>query len=98
MVVETTACVACSLPMAGSPGCAHMFLLFEVDGHEVERERVRFDHEGRVCHDCGAYHGHYHHAECDAEQCPQCDGQLIACECALLGSRAPEIVPSGEER
>ena len=24
------------------------------------------------CHDCGAKLGHYHHANCDVEQCPVC--------------------------
>lgn len=33
------------------------------------------------CHDCGAKIGHYHHSNCDVEQCPICGGQLIDCEC-----------------
>ena len=33
------------------------------------------------CHDCGAKLGHYHHANCDVEQCPVRGGQLIGCNC-----------------
>ena len=35
------------------------------------------------CHDCGAKLGHYHHANCDVEQCPVCGGQLIGCNCEI---------------
>ena len=33
------------------------------------------------CHDCGTPKGGFHHPPCDAEECPRCHGQLIACGC-----------------
>jgi len=34
-----------------------------------------------VCHDCEAKPGEYHDMGCDVERCPDCGGQLIACQC-----------------
>jgi hypothetical protein len=31
------------------------------------------------CGDCGATPGHFHHPNCDVEQCPRCGGQLLTC-------------------
>ena len=33
------------------------------------------------CHDCGVKEGEIHQEGCDMERCPNCDGQLIGCEC-----------------
>jgi hypothetical protein len=35
----------------------------------------------RHCHDCGIVFGNVHHANCDVERCPKCDGQFIGCPC-----------------
>ena len=37
---------------------------------------------GDVCHDCNVARGSFHHAGCDAEDCPRCGGQLLDCDCA----------------
>lgn len=37
------------------------------------------------CHDCGAPIGTYHHAGCDTEECPNCHGQALGCQCYLVG-------------
>jgi len=33
------------------------------------------------CPDCNVVPGGRHHCNCDQEQCPQCGGQLISCDC-----------------
>lgn len=33
------------------------------------------------CPDCNIVPGGRHHANCDQEQCPRCEGQLISCDC-----------------
>jgi uncharacterized protein YcnI len=39
-------------------------------------------HAGRApCHDCAVVKGQLHVPGCDVEQCPQCDGQAISCDC-----------------
>jgi hypothetical protein len=37
------------------------------------------------CPDCGVEIGGYHHPECDQEQCPRCNCQLIGCDCDIDG-------------
>ncbi len=37
--------------------------------------------EGEQCHDCFVARGAFHHYGCDSEECPNCGGQLLACDC-----------------
>jgi hypothetical protein len=70
-------CDYCSQEMCEAPTCDRRF-----------RKQVRFGDEshggcatedGR-CHDCGCEVGGFHHAGCDAEECPQCHGQRLTCD------------------
>lgn len=42
--------------------------------------------KGLRCHDCGIRPGGIHHQGCDMEQCPNCNGQLISCDCDIEDS------------
>lgn len=35
----------------------------------------------RICGGCGTKPGQYHEMGCDVERCPDCGGQMIACQC-----------------
>ena len=35
------------------------------------------------CRDCKVFKGEFHVSGCDGEECPNCHGQLITCECAF---------------
>ena len=50
--------------------------------------RIRYGEESedwgadqRACHDCAVVKGQLHVRGCDAEECPACGGQAIACDC-----------------
>jgi len=51
------------------------------DGSSLPSSTFHFDEEGGRCHDCNIEHGGKHHPNCDVEQCPKCEGQLISCGC-----------------
>jgi hypothetical protein len=38
------------------------------------------------CHDCAVVKGQLHVPDCDVEECPNCNGQAISCDCALQPS------------
>jgi hypothetical protein len=37
------------------------------------------------CGDCAAIKGQYHVPSCDIEECPNCGGQAIGCDCEYEG-------------
>jgi hypothetical protein len=42
-------------------------------------------HAERVgCHDCIVIKGQFHVPGCDVEECPNCHGQLISCDCEIV--------------
>jgi hypothetical protein len=59
-------------------------MAFFIAGELKWLDAVPYDHPGRLCHDCGVEHGGAHHEGCDAASCPNCGGQLLCCNCALL--------------
>lgn len=59
-------------------------MAFFIAGELKWLDAVPYDHPGRLCHDCGVEHGEAHHEGCDAASCPNCGGQLLCCNCALL--------------
>lgn len=51
-------------------------------------ERIRFGSEtaagsGPNCGDCGVLVNQFHVLGCVGEQCPQCGGQLVSCDCEI---------------
>jgi hypothetical protein len=53
----------------------------EFPGGQIEASIRHASDSGSDCRDCLAPAGGYHHPGCDAERCPNCDGQLISCGC-----------------
>ena len=54
-------------------------VLFDRVRYGDERDDWGADQHG--CHDCRVIKGQVHVRGCDAEQCPNCGGQLIGCDC-----------------
>ena len=61
--------------------------------------RIRYGDENggsdftQACHDCGVLPHQYHvEGVCDMEECPNCHGQVIGCDCPYEGDEASEIV------
>ena len=77
-------CGGCGL-RRDSPSCEVTNL--EIRGWAYERIRYvprgeweRDDFPDR-CPGCGIWRGNFHHVGCEMEQCPACEGQLVACGC-----------------
>lgn len=79
-------CKYCQNDMVESAGCVeHVYLLN--DRKEVELIRVGAPGDwsiagcGRVCPECNAHIGKFHHIGCDLEVCRLCEGQYLTCSC-----------------
>ena len=80
-------CEACGGEMLTAKGCTHKYVVTS-SGKRMLREKVGEEgwiDPGHCCGDCGAAYGHYHHPGCDTERCPICGGQLLSCECDIIG-------------
>jgi hypothetical protein len=81
-------CKYCNQDMREADGCVKMPVKLK-DGRRLDPIPYGSESEeysgGGVnppdCHDCAAKIGHYHHPDCDWEQCPNCAEQLLTCEC-----------------
>ncbi len=73
-------CDECGDVMGKAKTCTHLYKQFGAEF--FKRNTIYFDINKR-CHDCGIMNkeGNIHHAGCDMERCPRCDGQLIGCGC-----------------
>ncbi len=88
-------CKYCNQDMRQADGCVKMPIDLK-DGRKLDpipygSESEEYSGGGvnpSECHDCAARIGHYHHTGCDWEQCPNCGGQLLTCECWGEGSDA----------
>ncbi len=77
-------CKVCGKRMLIADGCD----CTTIECNGVLYERIKYGDEeyewtDERCHDCGALPGHYHHANCDVEECPVCGGQFIGCDCDI---------------
>lgn len=81
-------CKYCNQDMRQADGVSRCLSILKMGANSILFPTASESHEysgGKVkppeCHDCAAKVGHYHHAGCDWEQCPNCGGQLLSCEC-----------------
>jgi hypothetical protein len=63
-------------------------LIYVIGGKTYERIRYGSESEdwgsdSRPCHDCAVIKGQLHVRGCDAEECPECHGQVLACDCPI---------------
>ena len=74
-------CLDCKKEMLKANTCTITKVEFP-GGKVLKRNTSYFDVNER-CHDCGIINkeGNYHHYGCDMERCPQCENQLIGCNC-----------------
>jgi primosomal protein N' len=81
---QVVECPACGFYIGLSPTC-------DVTGVEIrggQYERIRYTtYDGKrehTCPECGITALNFHHAGCELEICPPCEGQLAGCECEYV--------------
>jgi hypothetical protein len=73
-------CERCERPMSPGGGCIpHAYSETEA-GPPRPAQPYDGNWAGPTCHDCNAATGQPHHAGCDVERCPTCQGQALGCE------------------
>jgi hypothetical protein len=75
---------------------------YVIGGKRYARIRYGAEHDGsdftQACHDCGVLPGQYHvEGVCDMEECPNCQGQVIGCDCPYEGDEVSEIVTAEQK-
>lgn len=83
-------CPECKKDMssASTTSCTHPYMKI---GNKVFTRNTSYFDVNKRCHDCNIVNkkGNIHHFGCDMERCPQCKGQMIACNCK--GSKKPML-------
>lgn len=75
-------CELCGQRMRKVDGCTWEYIESKGRLHKrIKYGDEDFQWADERCHDCACLPGHYHHFNCDVEQCPICGGQLIGCDC-----------------
>lgn len=82
-------CKICGKEMTTADGCVKIVFEYK-DGKKLNA--IKFGDEeddwagdSKRCYDCGTTKGHYHHDGCDVQRCPRCSGQVISCDCQMVG-------------
>jgi hypothetical protein len=83
-------CPICNGYMRVVDGCSpHPIYLTLKNNRKKRYARIPFGKETHIdtsgfgdrCPDCGCKRGHYHHDNCDVEECPICHTQMLSCSC-----------------
>jgi hypothetical protein len=82
-----TTCDVCLDEVNNSDGCTPVQLallngVFERVPYGMESRFSRRRKPKTVCGDCGVLPFFFHHFGCDMEECPDCGGQQIGCDCS----------------
>jgi site-specific DNA recombinase len=81
-------CAACGFSIGLTPSCD--VISVEIRGRRYER--IRHTTYGGIrdptCPGCGITAPNIHHAGCEVEVCPACEGLLAGCDCEYMFVRA----------